>query len=33
MAGKVPATRCLEVQGNAFGMVRDVGFIGLLTRC
>ncbi len=26
-------TRCLEVQGNAPGIVLDVGFIGLLTRC
>jgi hypothetical protein len=24
---------CLEDQANAFGIVRDVGFIGLLTRC
>jgi hypothetical protein len=32
-AGFEPATRCLEVQGDATGMVPDVGFIGLLTRC
>ena len=26
-------TRCLEVRGDAFGIVHDVGFIGSLTRC
>ena len=32
-AGFGLATRCLEVPGNASGIVRDVGFIGPLTRC
>ena len=26
-------TLCLEDRGNETGMVRDVGFIGQLTRC
>jgi hypothetical protein len=26
-------TRCSEVHSNAYGMVLDVGFIGLLTPC
>jgi len=26
-------TRCLEVQGNAFGIVLDMGFISLLPHC
>ena len=28
-----PRSRCLEVPGNVSGTVRDVGFIGPLTRC
>ena len=31
--GTLVRTRCLEVQGNAYGIVLDVGFIGPLTRC
>jgi hypothetical protein len=26
-------TACMAHQANAYGIVRDVGFIGLLTRC
>jgi len=33
MPGFEPATRCLEVQGNAYSMVPEVGFICPLTHC
>jgi hypothetical protein len=33
LAGFEPATRCLEDQDNVYGIVPDVGFICLLTRC
>ena len=29
----VRCEQLLEVHGNAYGMVHDVGFLGLLTRC
>ncbi len=31
--GTLARTRCIEDQANACGIVLDVGFIGLLTRC